>query len=405
LPDAHHSNVEKRNQTMKPAPRITLARAICKLVNCHPLSIRRFVSVLVKEYRHILREPRTLWMVFLSPAFVLIALSTVFTNGSGRVNLALWDQDRTPLSRQFAATLSSDADFSLDYASGYEEVESLLVKRRIDAAMIIPPGFADTIRGGGTAPVQVILDGVDTFTAGQATGSLLGHAADFGLALNHQFSLPPPPLRVRSQSAYLPDAAERESMIPGLIPIVFSLPVLAAAVALAREHEAGAMESLIATPIRGLEYLGGKLIAYVTAALVGLAPVWLVATLLFGVPFRGNPLLFVLLTADFLLASVGMALFLGNLVRSQQAATMIALFVFFVPGFFLAGLIDPIDTTDLAGAAVSYVMPSTHFVTVCRAIFLKGATLAEVWQPALALLVLSITWIGLGALTFKKRMR
>ncbi|MFQ6101087.1 MAG: ABC transporter permease [Anaerolineae bacterium] len=369
------------------------------------MSIRRLFSILVKEYRHILREPRTLWMVFLSPAFVLIALSTVFASGSGRINLVLWDQDHTPLSRQFATTLSSDNDFSVGRASGYEEVETLLVEQRIDAALIIPPGFADTVQSGDSASVQVILDGVDTLVAGQTTGSLLGHAADFGLALSRQLSLPPLPLQVRSQSAYLPSTAERESMIPGLIPIVFSLPVMAAALALARERETGSLESLIATPVRGLEYLGGKLIAYVTAALVGLLPVWLVATLLFGVPFRGNPLLLVVLAADFLLASVGMALFVGNVAHSQQTTTVIALFIFFVPGFFLAGLIDPIDTTDLPGTAVSYALPSTHFVTICRALFLKGASLAEMWQPALALLVLSIAWVGLGALTFKKRMR
>ena len=369
------------------------------------MSVRRFLSVLFKEYRHIVRQPRTLWMVFLSPAFVLIALSTIFTSGSSRIDLALWDQDRTPLSRQFTGTLSGDADFSLSYTSGYEEIEDLLMKRRVDAALIIPPGFADTVHSGDTAPVQVILDGVDTLAAGQATGSLLGHAAHFGLALSRQLSLPPVPLQVRSQSAYLPGASERDSMIPGLIPIVFSLPVMAAALALARERESGSLEALIATPVRGLEYLGGKLVAYVSAALVGLLPVWLAATGLFGVDLRGSPVLLVVLTADFLLASVGLALFVGNLARSQQAATVVALFVFFVPGFFLAGLIDPIDTTDLIGTAISYALPSTHFVTICRALFLKGATLIEMWRPALALFGLSVTWVGLGALTFKKRMR
>jgi ABC-2 type transport system permease protein len=368
------------------------------------MAVRRFISVLFKEYRHILREPRTLWMVFLSPAFVLIALSTIFTSGRSRIDLVLWDQDRTPLSRQFAATLSSDDDFSLDYASDYEEIETLLLERRIDAALIIPPGFADTIHSGDTAPVQVILDGVDTFVAGQATGSLLGHAADFGVAISRQLSLPTPPLQVRSQSAYLPDAAERDSMIPGLIPIVFSLPVMAAALALAREREFGSLEALVATPVRGLEYLGGKLVAYVTTALVGLLPVWLTATQLFGVPYRGNPVLLVILTAGFLLASVGMALFIGNLVRSQKTATVIALFVFFVPGFFLTGLTDPLDTTDLFGTAIAHVMPSTHFVAICRALFLKGATLAEIWRPALALLGLSVVWVALGTLTFKKRV-
>ena len=185
---------------MKTAIQVSLLRAISKFRDKYPVSARRFISILVKEYRHILREPRTLWMVFLSPAFVLIALSALFTSGSGRINLALWDQDRTPLSRRFTATFSSDADISVNYTFNYEEIETLLVERSIDAALIIPPGFADAVQGGDTALVQVILDGVDTFAAGQATGSLLGHAADFGVALSRQFSLPPVPLQVRSQS-------------------------------------------------------------------------------------------------------------------------------------------------------------------------------------------------------------
>jgi ABC-type multidrug transport system permease subunit len=81
------------------------------------------------------------------------------------------------------------------------------------------------------------------------------------------------------------------------------------------------------------------------------------------------------------------------------------LFIFFVPGFFLTGMIDPIDTTDLVSTAFSYALPSTHFVTICRALFLKGTGLTGLWQPALALLILSVVWVGLGSLTFKKRMR
>jgi ABC-2 type transport system permease protein len=343
-------------------------------------------------------------MVFLSPAFVLIALSMVFTSGTSQIELMVWDQDRTALSRQFVGTLSSDNDFSVARALDYEEIESSLTNRRVDAGVVIPPGFADTVRSGRSAPVQVILDGVDTFVAGRATGSLLGHAADFGAQLSRQYLVSPPPVQVRPQSAYLPRSADRDSMVSGLIPIVFSLPVIAAALGLAREREKGTLETLVATPVRGLEYLGGKLIAYVTASLVGLLPVWLTVSLLFNVPFRGNPVLLVLLTAEFLMASIGLAIVIGNLVRSQQAATVLSLFVFFVPAFFLSGLSDPVDTTKLASTALSYMMPSTHFITICRALFLKGASLMEMWRPALMLLGLSGIWAILGTMTFKKEI-
>lgn len=368
--------------------------------------IKRFVRIVIKEYRHILREPRTLAMVFVSPALVLIALSTIFVGSEGRVELALWDHDRTQLSREFVASLGSTDDFFVvEHASDYEEIDDLLASQRVDAAIVIPPGFGEAVQSGESATVQVLLDGVDTFVASQATSSLLAHATEFGLGLSRQRALPHPPLQIHAQVAYLPDLRERDSMVPGLIPIVFSLSVMAAALALARERETGSLEALIATPVRGLEYLSGKLVAYVSASLLGLLPVWLVATQLLGVPFRGSPLLLVALTAEFLTASVAQAIFIGNVVRSQQTATVIALFVFFVPGFFLAGLIDPIDTTDLLGSAVSYAMASTHFVTIARGLFLKGASLVEMWRPALALAVLSTLWLGLGTLTFKKRVR
>jgi ABC-2 type transport system permease protein len=364
---------------------------------------RRLISVLVKEYRHILREPRTLWMIFLSPAFVLVALSFLFASGSGHVDLAVWDHDRTPMSREFASNLDGNADFSVSYVDGYEDIDDLLVDQDIDAAVIIPSGFGDAVRDPAGAPVQVILDGIDTFAAGQATGSLLGYASTFGLELKRQLSLPAPPLQVYSQHAYSSDTDKRDSMIPALIPLVFSLPAMAAALALTKEMETKTLESLVVTPVRPLEYLGGKLIAYVSTALVGLLPVWLVATLAFGVPFRGNPLVFLVATAAFLLASMGLAVFIGNLVHSQQTATVIALFIFFVPGFFLAGVIDPIDTTKIVSTGLSHILPATHFVTICRAIFIKGANLGEIWPSVIGLLAIAAVWIGLGTLTFKKR--
>lgn len=368
------------------------------------MRVQRLFSILLKEYRHIFREPRTLWMVFLSPAFVLIALSGLFASGSGQVDLALWDHDRTVLSRQFLDALGSDADFTLSYVRDYEEIDSLLISNVVDAAVVIPPGFSDAMRSGETASVQVILNGVDTFSARQAMGSLSGHAADFGLTLSRRLLAGGTPLRVESRSAYLDSNGRRNSMISGLIPLVFSLPAMAAALALAREREAGSLESLVTTPVRGLEYLGGKLIAYVSTTLVGLIPVWLVATLLFGVPFNGDPSLFIAMTALFLMASMAQAVFIGSRVGSQQTATVIALFVFFVPGFFLAGLIDPIDTTNIASTAISYLLPATHFVAISRALFIKGATLLEIWRPAVALVAITASWFTLGVLAFRKRI-
>jgi ABC-type multidrug transport system permease subunit len=83
---------------------------------------------------------------------------------------------------------------------------------------------------------------------------------------------------------------------------------------------------------------------------------------------------------------------------------VIALFVFFVPGFFLAGLLDPIDTTNIVSTGISYLLPATHFVTISRALFIKGATFPEIWRSALALLGITAGWFALGAMAFKKQI-
>ena len=123
-----------------------------------------------------------------------------------------------------------------------------------------------------------------------------------------------------------------------------------------------------------------------------------------NVPLAASSTGSTVLTADFLLASIGLAIVIGNLVHSQQAATVLSLFIFFVPAFFLSGLTEPIDTTKVASTIISYLLPSTHFVTICRALFLKGATLADVWRPAAMLLGLSTAWMALGGFTFRKRI-
>jgi ABC-type multidrug transport system permease subunit len=181
------------------------------------------------------------------------------------------------------------------------------------------------------------------------------------------------------------------------------MPALAFALALAREKETGSFESLIATPVRGAEYLVGKLLAYEISGVFSAVLAWLVATLWFQVPFRGTFLDFLLLTADYLIASMGVSLVVASFVRNQQTAMFLILAIFFVPSFFLSGLFRPVAEEAVA-RAVAYALPSTHFVSIARSLFLKGLGLLALWRPALALLGIGLACQAISLALFKKKL-
>jgi ABC-2 type transport system permease protein len=369
------------------------------------MSIPRLLAVVRKELRHITRDARLLFLVTVAPAFLLVTLSYVFALDVGQVNVAVRDLDRTSLSRDFIASLSADEDFAIvAYVRHDEEVELLLARGAADLVLIIPHGFTDAALGGGPAEMQCIIDGSDSITAGQTISLLQQRVSDFIVDLLGQRSVDVGAgLRVDDRAWYNETLKSLFSMVPGMLAVIMCMPALALTLALAREKETGSFEGLIATPVRGAEYLVGKLLAYVIGGVVSLVLAWLVATLWFRVPFRGEFFDFLLLACAYLFASMGVSLLVANFVRNQQTAMFLVLMVFFVPSFFIAGLIVPVSDEPVT-QAVAYVLPTTHFITICRGVFLKGLGVVALWRPALILSGTGVVYLMGSLVLLKKRI-
>jgi ABC-2 type transport system permease protein len=370
------------------------------------MSLRRKAAIVRKEMLHIVRDPRNLFLVTVSPAFLLLLLANIFSFDVKQIRLAVLDQDHTPLSRRYLASLTSDRDLVLvETVSSYEEIEPLMVRGQVDVALIIPPGFADTVQGREPAQVQAIVDGTDPFAGSQAAGRLDARSGVFvvgaGLAGSELASAL---VEVRGQAWYNAGLESMLSMVPGLLAIVLIMPTMAFALALTREKETGTLEGLVATPVLGPEYVLGKLLAYIAAGLVSAVLALLVAIVWFKVPFRGSLPVYLLLAADYFLACMGATVVIANFVKSQQTAMFIVLIVFIVPSFFLAGLITPVSSGALSSILTSYALPSTHFVEISRTVFLKGLGLGHVRQPALMLLGMGLGALAIGLLGFKKKV-
>ena len=369
------------------------------------MSIRRLFAVAHKEFRHITRDVRTFFLVTVAPAFLLLTLSYVFALDVGRVDIAVWDLDRTPLSRAFLTHLTADGDLNVvAYVQREKEVEPLFVRDIADLVLVIPHGFGDAALGGGPAEAQCVVDGADAIVASQTVGLLESRVDAFVASLR----APQPGVRVggfnvSSRAWYNEAFKSLVSMVPGLMAVILCMPALALALALTREKETGSFESLIVTPVHGSEYLLGKLLAYETSGMASVVLSWLVATLWFHVPFRGSFLAFLLLAADYMIASMGVGLVVANFVRNQQTAMFLILTAFFVPSFFIAGLILPVADEPVA-RAIAYGLPTTHFITICRGVFLKGLGPAALWRPACVLLGMGIACQAVSLVLFKEKL-
>jgi drug efflux transport system permease protein len=367
---------------------------------------RRIVTIVRKEILHIVRDPRNLFLVTISPAFLLFLLSYIFSFDITQLNLAVLDLDHTPLSRRYLYSLTSDQDLALaNVVNSYVDILPLLRSGAVDLALVIPPGFADKVHNGQPAQVQAIIDGADPFVGRQAASSLSARSGVFVTSIGASDSLlGGGPVEVRSQAWYNAGLESLLSMVPGLMAIVLLMPTMAFALALTREKETGTLEGLIVTPVSGLEYVTGKLLAYVATGLASAILALLVAILWFKVPFRGSLVVYLLLVGDYFLACMGAAVVIASFVKSQQTAMFVILLVFLVPSFFLAGLITPVSTESSRALLTSYVLPSTHFVEISRVVFLKGLGLAYLLRPALILFGMGAGALALGLFLFKKRV-
>jgi len=373
------------------------------------MSIHRLFAVARKEFRHITRDPRTFLLVTVAPAFLLVTLSYVFAFDVDRVNVAVRDLDRPPLSRAFLASLTADGDLAVvAYVQREGEVGPLFTGDIADLVLVVPHGFTDAVLGGGPAEVQCVVDGADAITARQAVGLLESRVDAFIASMHAQRSGTTAGslgggLNVSSRAWYNGTLKSLVSMVPGMMAVILCMPALALALALTRERETGSFESLIATPVRGTEYLVGKLLAYEISGMASVVLAWLVATLWFRVPFRGSLPAFLLLAADYMIASMGISLVVASFVRNQQTAMFLILMVFFVPSFFIAGLILPVADEPIA-RAIAYGLPTTHFITICRNVFLKGLGPAALWKPASILLGTGIVCQAVSLVLFEKKI-
>jgi ABC-type Na+ efflux pump permease subunit len=366
------------------------------------MSLHRLWAILRKEFRHIWRDKRTLFLVTLSPAIMLFTFAYLFALEMQNVRLAVWDSDQTALSRRLVASLTADGKFVRQgNVAGYDNIYRALQSGEIHVALVIPPNFDTRLLAGERVSLQAVTDASDAVTASQVNARLRERVYNFSQQVSPSVAAM---IAVETQAWYNRELNSKYSMVPGLLPIVLILPSLAIALAITREKELGSFETLATTPIQAAEYLLGKLIPYIGFGLISALVAITVAIAWFQVPLRGSPIDLIIFTALYLFASLGETMFLAGFLTSQGTAMRIIMLIFFIPSFFMAGIILPIDTRSGIAQVASFFLPATQFVQMTRGVFLKAMDLPALLTQSAYLLALGFVPTLLSMLTFRKQV-
>jgi ABC-2 type transport system permease protein len=367
--------------------------------------MRRLSAILWKEFLHILRDPRTLAMIILMPAMQLTLYGYAINTDVKHIRSAVFDEDRSPLSRRLVQALEQSAYFDFrETAHSEEDVRRLIDGGTAKAALHIPPDFAKDLLAGRSAPLQMLIDGTDSNPANTALNTSQAIVAAF-MQKEGLMPVPVAPIDYRPRLWYNPDLKSVYFMVPGLVGLLLQILIpTITATAIVREKEKGNIEQLLVTPIKRWELMLGKLIPYVVIGMMIAMLIVVAARLLFAVPVRGS--LFTLFSTTLLFLSVclGIGLFASTAADNQQQASQMIM-ILIPPSILLSGFIFPREGMPKPIYYLSFAIPLTYYVTIIRGIILKGSGFLTLWKQILPLLGMAIGVLTLSVLKFRKRLR
>jgi len=374
---------------------------------------KRVRFLFVKELIHVLRDKRLRITLIFPPIFQLIVFGYAANLDVKNITTAIRDLDQSVDSRDIIARFKSSKYFKIvSHPETPKEVEALIKKGKITISLEIPSGFSRKIKKGGTAALQIIVDGTESNTAMIALGYVSRILSEYSTEmivkrLNREGmkDFEEAGVELEHRVWFNPNLESRYFYIPGVIAtIAFLIPMILTAQAIVREREIGTLEQIMVTPIRSWELVLGKTLPFALIGFIDVVMIALIGVFWFEVPLRGNPLVLLLGNLLFLMSSVGIGLFISTISSTQQQA-QISTFFFMNPAFILSGFAFPLENMPQWLQYLTYVNPLRYFLVIIRGTFLKGVGLDILWPQMLALAVLGGLMITLSSIRFRKRLK
>lgn len=366
-----------------------------------------FPSFVAKEWRHILRERRTLAMLFAIPLALVLLFGYVISTDVDHTSVAVLDASHgDPLARRLIQKLQAADRFRVVEQIRHEaEIDAAFRRGTIRMAVVIPAGFGSDAGRNGGAEVQFVADASDlniaTTVLSYATGIVAELNAELAAAAGGAAAMP---LRTNVRMMYNPELKSAYMFVPGVIAmIVMIVAAMMTSVTLAREKETGTLRLLTVSPLKARTIILGKVVPYFVLTAINTALIMLLGMAVFDIPCHGSLWGLAALCALFILAAIGLGILISALVRTQQSALTSSLLGLLLPTMLLSGFVFPIANMPLVLQWLCRAVPATWFIEGIKGIMFMGMPTAELWLPMTVLGGTAVLLIGLALYLFAHR--
>lgn len=356
----------------------------------------RFLAILIKEFRQIRRDRLTFAMMVGVPIMQLVLFGYAINTDPKQLPMAVVSADESEFSRSLLAGLENSGYFRVRQRPRSEaEGNRLLDEGRVQFLLVVPPDFSRQLVRGERPVLLLAADATDPAASGNALAAVNFVARQaVGRDLTGPLRALQPvdvPFEIRAQRRYNPEGISRYNIVPGLIGVVLTMTmVMMTALAMTRERERGTMENLLATPVRPLEVMVGKIAPYILIGYVQVTVILIAAHFLFDVPMVGSLGLLSAALVVFMAANLAVGFTFSTVAKNQLQAMQLTFF-FFLPSLLLSGFMFPFRGMPGWAQVIGEGLPLTHFLRVVRGIMLKGngvfEVLPSVWPMGVFMLV------------------
>jgi len=374
------------------------------------VNARRIQAIARKEYYHLIRDFRSLYLAFVIPLLLILLFGYALSLDVEHIPTAVVDFDWTPDSRDFIQRLDASVYFDVvARPPSSAALTELLDRNRAILGIVIPPGWSADLQADRASPLQVVIDGSDPNTAGNTRAfitAFIGQANERRLIefLNRQGREKiRPPVEGRIRVWFNEDLESRNFIVPGIIAVIIMIVgALLTSMVVAREVENGTVETIRSLPVQAADFFLGKAIPYFVITLADVLVAILMGQMLFGVVMKASFWLMILASTIYILVALGIGLLISVKTQSQLVANQLAVLVTYLPSLLLSDFVFPQQNMPAPLQAVSKLVPATYYIDILNGLYLRDLSIGQLWPSFLMLALMAVLIGGLNIRALKR---
>lgn len=367
--------------------------------------MKRFIGFVKKEFYHIFRDKRSMFILFGMPIAQIMLFGFAITNEINNVKIAILDKSKDTETQKIIQKISNSSYFNIEQELTSEsQIESIFKKGKVKAVLVFEKDFIKQLQTQKNGKVQVITDATDPNMANTISNYITSILQNF-IQEKNKNNKQAYQIQTQTQLFYNSSMKSVFTFVPGVMTVILMLvSAMMTSISITREKELGTMEILLVSPIKPFQVIIGKVFPYIFLSIINAAVILLLGFFVFEMPIEGSLFLLAIESVLFIICALTLGILISTLSDSQQTAMMISLFGLMLPVILLSGFIFPISSMPLPLQVISNIIPAKWFIIIIKAIMLKGSGIALIWKETLIIVAMTVLYTVISIKKYKIRL-